>query len=192
MNVSLGVDLTRAHVCVSTDGYRLDPSFLMALSTVPKPSTDSQTWWEELDIASVVQVAREAKAAGPSNIKNPFDEGLKKGAPPVTAELRDRTAPPSNGTIKRKPPPPLLGNKPTTAVMTPSDGIAETKKTSNVYPPMPVNKPVGLRSAPARSLSPSSLLDEKNDEGPRAASDRPSSRREATTEWQVITPDLAK
>lgn len=106
--------------------------------------------------------------------------------------------------IKRKPPPPVPGNKPTLPSKPSQSSLDQKLSTGNgqlaVFDPAYKNHPPSIKPPLNRKTSNASLLDESDDEqkdSPTAQNgqheaNRPGNKREATQEWQVIAPALRR
>lgn len=155
---------------------------------VPEPSSENSAWWDPLDIASLQQSVQEESERRSGESTNPFEgKYFYKDSNTASGQTSDTTKPGRAATIKRKPPPPHPSSKPATS------------PPSHVKPPVnPATKPrtdaaqdSASSARPPVNRNPSSkvsLMDQQDQE-----IQRPGLKvREATNEWQVITPSPMK
>jgi len=156
---------------------------------VPDPSSERSAWWDPLDIASLKQAIREQDTQRTGKSTNPFEQNYLKESTTASGQAQPNTKIGPTLSIKRKPPPPDPSNRPIVA------SPAQNKPPVNVStkPKVPdmhgansltVDRPANSRGA----SSSTSLMDDQDDE-----MKRPGLKvREATNEWQVITPNAMK
>ena len=166
----------------------------LSCSAVPDPSSDSQTWWQDLEINTFAEVTLKHNQQRNLKVANPFDSDFFATQPAVSTAERfkadlPRFTPISDSraskatAAKRKAPPTIPANKPVMAEASPTySPNTGTLGTSIMN---------GSKLTLQRKASTSSLLDDE-DAGHTVISERPDTHREATSEWQVISPNPAK
>lgn len=152
---------------------------------MPAASSENQTWWDPLDIASLQQKVEEEQKQRNNRVTNPFDaEYLNKPKDPSEPSLpvaRKKPAPALS--IKRKPPPPDPSHKPSATSLSSTKPLVNTAS----KPSTPLSITPSL-SKPFADKQGSSLMDRQDDE-----MKRPELKvRETANEWQVITPNPMK
>jgi hypothetical protein len=163
------------------------------MCTVPPPSSETKSWWDPLDVAVVQQKVAEEKSRRDPKVSNPFDTGYlvkqqdKASAPPGAPASTLSSA----ATIKRKPPPPDPTSKPV-ASTTGKPPVNHASKPGNVQlSPEQTQKLPKTSDTPKddrKKSSTSSLMDQQDEE-----MSRPKLKaREATNEWQIISPSPMK
>jgi hypothetical protein len=151
---------------------------LLTKVSAADPSNEHQSWWQDVEFSVLSQL----RIPNAGSVTNPFENGDRGNNDTVGTS---RSAPASSSlkpshSIKRKPPPPMPDSKPQHLT-----GKVNGSQLGAGYPPsQALLKP----AFPRKLSSTSSLLDEDNDESMRLRS-RPQTNREATTEWQVISPN---
>jgi hypothetical protein len=142
---------------------------------------------------------RPTSASSQRSRASSLNDPLSAGTAGVSLPLRSL---PDGNIVKRKAVPPIVpGNKPQLPARTASQSSLGVSPASPKSPSISNGSAAPAASStlrPAgrpelnRKASTSSLLDEDDREGASQAVLRPSTRREATTEWQVIAPDPAR
>lgn len=154
---------------------------LALLRIVPEPSSDSKAWWDPLELAAVQQKIEAERKQRNMKVSNPFDPNYlnvpSKSAThaPTLSASKISSAP----SIKRKPPPPDPSNKPSAA----SPSIIKPAVNPSTKPQLRSTSYTGKGSTPVGSL-----MDHQDEEMKRPGM----KTREATNEWQIITPTPMK
>ncbi|KAK9894329.1 DNase I-like protein [Cystobasidium minutum MCA 4210] len=154
---------------------------------LPGPSSESQAWWDPLDIATIQQKMEEGQNHRNVKITNPFDADYLS-TPQRGSELSAATGanPNRSLSIKRKPPPTDPSSKSSTA----TSSSAKPPVNTLTKPTSTISKSGSTSSMPASASlkKDTSLLDVQDEEMKRPAL----KIRETTNEWQVITPSPMK
>lgn len=142
-------------------------------------SSSGLDWWRDIDYETVKRARRYSARKRNLSVTNPFDSGFYMEDDSIGTVQEPSAALETHEAlhqIKRKMPPAVSGNKPSLPPRSSSQSSLN-----------PLLNASGTTGHPAlnRKTSTASLLD---DDTPDQAQ-RPDNRREATSEWQIITPN---
>lgn len=152
---------------------------------MPEPSSESSAWWDTLDIASIQQAVNDERKKRNGSTTNPFEQ-LELNENTLPQSAKNNAAPPPVS-IKRKPPPPDPSSKPSSP-STQSKPPVNTSTKPKLQAPS-AESPSTLRPVNNRNESSNTSLMDQQDEEMRRQGLKV---REATNEWQVITPNAMK